>query len=114
MKYPLSICVAGILVLTGCGNKEEKPESKSGSGNPLTAPVDYLGAVHQAQKSAVRTVDIVGLQQGIQMFQAQEGRNPRDLNELVAKQYLPRIPTAPAGMRYVYNPASGEVRAVRE
>lgn len=44
------------------------------SGNPLTAPVDYLGAVNQGRKSSAKTLDIVSIKQAIEQFQAAEER----------------------------------------
>lgn len=111
-------------VLSSCG-KSESPGTKAGGTNapatnaaargenPLTAPADYLGAAAKAQKTAVRVVDTVSLNQAVQLFNAQEGRYPKDLNELVVEKYLPRIPQAPAGSKITYNPQTGEVKVVR-
>src|SRR5436309_1859973 len=102
------ILMAGLLFF-GCGKKEApKPESNS-SGNPVTAPVDYLGAVAKAKKMAEKTVDSVGLQKTIDLFQAQEGRLPKNLNELVGPGYLSKLPAPPAGMKFDYNPTTGQV-----
>ena len=108
--------IAGFL-LVGCAKKEEsaqvKPTNSSGSsGNPLTAPVDYLGAIAKAQKSSVKAIDTAYITQAVQFFNASEGRNPKDLNELVAEKYLPKLPDLPTGMKFEYNSASGQVRIV--
>jgi hypothetical protein len=107
------IVMAGLL-FCGCGKQDSTSQSTnaSSSGNPLTAPVDYLGAAAKAKKATEKTVSSAGLNQAIQMFQAQEGRNPKTLAELVSKQYLSSIPPAPAGMRYDYNPQTGQVRVI--
>jgi len=114
-----AICAAvavSVTLLVGCGKKEAKAEpnllTNNNSGNPLTAPVDYLGAVNQARKGAVNTIDKAGLNKHIEMFNAQEGRFPRDLNELVQKGYIQAVPAAPQGMRLDYNPQSGELKIV--
>jgi hypothetical protein len=117
MKRALSLLLLGGLALAGCGQKEEKSTASStnennSTGNPLTAPVDYLGAVAKAKKSAEKTVETVGLNQAIQQFSAAEGRYPKDLNELVTEKYLPKIPAAPYGMKIVYDAAKGEVKVV--
>jgi hypothetical protein len=113
--------VLGLAVLTGCGKKTESPaqstntpatNTTSSSGNPLTAPVDYLGAINRAQKSATRVVDLAPIQQAIQLFRASEDRFPRDLKELVAQQYLTKMPEAPPGMQFAYNPSTGQIRLV--
>jgi hypothetical protein len=105
--------MAGCLLL-GCSKSDPTPETKpaKSSGNPITAPVDYLGAVAQGQKRAMKTLDQVGLNQTIQMFYANEGRFPKDLNELVKPDYLSTLPTPPPGMKFNYNPATGELKVV--
>jgi hypothetical protein len=117
MKKALSLLLLGGLALSGCGKKEEKSTASStnennSTGNPLTAPVDYLGAVAKAKKSAEKTVETVALNQAIQQFSAAEGRYPKDLNELVTEKYLPKIPAAPYGMKIAYDAAKGEVKVV--
>jgi len=101
--------------LSGCGKSDSPPPSgaaKPSSGNPITAPVDYLGAAAQAQKKSIKTLDEAGLNQSVQLFYAQEGRYPKTLNELVSPNYLPRLPSPPPGMKFDYNPATGQVKVV--
>ncbi len=103
--------------MSGCGKKEEgtateKPSGQS-SGNPLTAPVDYLGAVGAAQKQAERVVDLTTLQRAVQEFQAGEDRLPSSLQELVKEGYMPRLPAPPRGMAFGYDPRTGLVRLVQ-
>lgn len=109
MKLTKIFLLAG-LCLAGCGKKDAKSTE---GGNPLNAPADYLGAVNQAKKAAVKTVDIASLQNAISMFHGQEDRYPKDLNELVQQRYLPRVPEPPSGMKLTYNPATGEVKMSR-
>lgn len=105
---------------TGCGKPpsgsnqagSNAPAKSGGGANPLTAPVDYLGAVGAAQKQAVKVVDLTTLQQAIQAFQAGEDRLPSSLQELVTEGYLPRLPATPAGMRFAYDAQRGQVRLV--
>jgi len=110
------ILMAGLL-FSGCG-KKSKPQPQAAhtttnsSGNPLNAPAEYLGAAVRARQTALKTVGSVNLQQAIQMFQGQEGRLPRDLNELVTGKYISALPTAPMDMKFDYNPATGEVKIV--
>lgn len=108
------IAVAGLL-LAGCG--KEDPAAKptgtpSPGGNPVTAPVDYLGAVAKGKKTADKTLETAALNQTIQLFYAQEGRYPKNLNELVAPGYLSKLPAPPAGMKFDYNPATGQFKIV--
>lgn len=110
--------ILACLALAGCGSKETQPTppatNTTTSGNPVTAPVDYLGAVSKAQQSAVKTTSTVGLQQAINQFQVTEGRYPKDLNELVAKETISSVPAPPAGMKYDYDPATGQVKVVKK
>jgi len=107
--------LAGVFFFCGCGDSSSssapKQTNANSSGNPLTAPADYLGAVGQAQKAAGKTVSSAGLNQAIKMFEAQEGRLPKSLNELVP-QYISKIPAPPAGMKYSYSPADGSLKVV--
>jgi hypothetical protein len=109
------ILIAGLLFV-GC-SKQDVAQSKAtnsaaSSGNPLTAPVDYLGAVAKAQKSSIKAIDTAYINQAVQFFNASEGRYPKDLNELITEKYLPKLPDLPAGMKFEYNSASGQVRVV--
>src|SRR5437667_1065249 len=118
MKTFILLSVAASLFLQGCGEKSDKPapatNATTSSGSPLTAPVDYLGALGKGQQKAVQTADIVTLKSAIQMFNVDKGRNPTDLNELVKEQYIPRLPAAPYGMKIVYDATSGTVKVVKE
>jgi len=105
------LLMAGCL-FSGCNKSAEEPPKKASSGNPITAPVDYLGAVAQGQKKSISTLDQAGINQAIQMFQANEGRYPKDLKELVGPEYLQSLPAPPPGMKFDYNPATGQVKVV--
>ncbi len=119
MKPFLMTLLAGtVFLVAGCGSGggEEGAgvETNQVAGeNPLTAPVDYLGAAAAAKKTAVRVVDTASVQKAIQMFGASEGRNPRDLQELVSEGYLQRLPDLPVGMGYEYDAATGQVKVVK-
>jgi len=108
---PFLILMAGLLFF-GCGKKDAAKPETSSTGNPVTAPADYLGAVANAKKKAESTVDTVGLQKTIDLFQAQEGRLPKSLNELVGPGYLSALPAPPAGMKFDYSPTTGQIKVV--
>jgi len=118
MKTALLITAAVAVLLTGCGEKSGKPapstNAAASDGNPLNAPANYLGGLAKGQQSAVKTVDVASLNQAIQLFNVEEGRFPKDLNELVEKKYLPKIPAAPYGMRIVYDTNAGKVKVVKQ
>lgn len=117
MKACASILCILVVLLAACGKKDPaapaKPTNSAASGNPLTAPVDYLGAVGQAKKYSVKAVDLASVTKAIQMFQAAEDRFPKSLEELVKTQYLPALPQLPSGMKYQYDPTTGQVKAIR-
>ena len=115
MKAMLPIICVAAVALWGCGdssNESSQPTNSVSSGNPVTAPADYLGAVGSAKQRAVKTIDTASLNQAIQMFHVSEGRFPKDLNELVTMKYIARIPEAPYGHKIVYNAANGQVSVV--
>jgi ABC-type glycerol-3-phosphate transport system substrate-binding protein len=118
MKAVLFISLVAALVAAGCGQDSGKSgagtNSSSISGNPVDAPADYLRAVVKGQEAAVKTVDTASLTRAIQMFNVEEGRNPKDLNELVEKKYLPKLPAVPSGMKLVYDAQAGTVKVVRQ
>jgi hypothetical protein len=126
MKAFFLILVAAGLLLSGCGNNNSgshtqgtntsqttNAERRYDTGNPITAPVDYIGAVGQAQKYAVKQIDLAYLNQALQLFNTQEGRYPKDLNELVPN-YVGKIPAAPYGSKIVYDASSGTVKVVKQ
>jgi len=108
-----------LLLFEGCGDRDETatvPEDSTKTaeeGNPLTAPVDYLGAVNQAQKSSARKLNLMGIQQAIQQFQVVEDRLPRSLQEVVSSGYIARLPDLPKGQSLRYDPRTGVVSQVQ-
>ena len=115
MKTPLVLLVGVSLLVGGCGGSNSSSSggtNTASSGNPLDAPGGYLKALGNGQQKAVKTVDTTSLDKAIQMFNVDQGRNPRDLNELVEKKYIPIIPDAPYGMKLEYDASSGSVKVV--
>lgn len=117
MKPMVPVLLIAVASVAGCGKESEsaagsKGREPGGAGNPLTAPVDYLGAVGAAQRHAEKVADLVPLQHAVQAFQAGEDRLPSNLRELVTEGYLPKLPDAPRGTRIEYNPQTGQVRIV--
>jgi hypothetical protein len=118
MKSPHYILFAAALLLAGCGDKAGTTapgtNSASSSGNPLDAPGNYLKAVADGKQSAVKTLDVTSVKKAIDMFNVDQGRNPRDLQELVEKKYMPQVPAAPFGSKLVYDANAGTVQVVKE
>ena len=108
----LLIVVAGLCV--ACKKEQDTPSAgnnpppASSSGNPA----DYLTAVGKAKRTADAKIETASLNKTVQLFYAQEGRYPKDLNELVKPGYLSAMPTPPHGMKFDYNRTTGEVKVV--
>lgn len=127
MNFALPAVAAALSLvgLAGCGNESASSPapapgsstaatSNHSSGNPLSAPVDYLGAVAKGQQSAVKSIDTAQLKQAIQNFQISEDRFPASLQELVTKGHLRQIPAAPNGMKIDYDATTGVARIVKQ
>lgn len=101
-------------VFAGCGNGQSSSSqtNSASSGNPLNAPADYLNGLANSRDRAVKVVDTAALTQAAQLFNATEGRYPKDLQKLVTNKLIGEIPPAPRGKKLDYNPATGEVKVV--
>ena len=121
MKTCFLISMAAGLLLAGCGQKSSTPHSPATNASPTVTNVvstakpagGYLGTLMEADKAAVKTIDVSYLNQAIQLYQTQEGRLPKDLNELVPN-YVAKLPAAPYGYKIVYDAAGGLVRVVKQ
>ncbi|MCP5517363.1 MAG: hypothetical protein H7A45_08925 [Verrucomicrobiales bacterium] len=115
LKLPL---VALLLGVVGCGPKETAKQpaatNQTDSANPITAPLDYVGAVGRAAQHSAKVIDTVQISNAIRQFHAVEDRYPKDLGELVSSGYLVSVPQMPPGQRIEYNPNTGQVRVVRQ
>ena len=105
--------LVGCVLLTGCGDGGGSSSGTS-SGNPATAPADYLSTITKAEHSAVKSIDLSALTKAIQMFQVEQGRLPKDLNELVTMKYITKIPEPPVGQKIVYDATAGTVKIVAQ
>ena len=104
-----------LFLLVGCGQKDSKSAAGTNTtteSSPLTAPVDYLGALGKGKQMAEKTVDTASINSAIQMFKVEEDRYPETLEELVAKKYLPRLPDPPYGMKFTYDSKNGVIKVI--
>jgi hypothetical protein len=117
MKTPVYVSLIVLAFLVGCGDKPKQsaatPPSSGTSPTPMSAPGDYANALVSGQTKALKTVDIASLNQAIQMFNVQEGRFPKNLDELVEQKLIVKIPDAPYGMKLDYDPATGKISMVK-
>ncbi len=97
-------------LLAGCGEKPGTP-AKS---DPATAPADYLKSAAKSQQRAIKAVDTAALNKAIELFYVQEGRFPKDLEEVVEKKFIREIPPAPVGTKIVYDAKAGVVTVEKE
>jgi hypothetical protein len=97
-------------MLAGCSDAPPPPpEAGSESG-----PGSYLQNVAEGQQRAVKTVDLAAVNKAVETFYVQEGRFPKELLELVERDYLPAIPELPGGAVWNYNATNGIVSIGRE
>ena len=104
-----------ILVLLGsaCGGGAKPGINDNSSGNPVTAPVDYLGAVNKGRKKAIGEVGLMQVNSALNQFQASNFRPAKSLKELMVGGYLTALPELPAGMNWHYNTETGKASIVR-
>ncbi len=116
MKGILSIFISVVAaaLLTGCGGKSDSVAQGTNSVSTATNGFGgYVKSLGEAQKSASKTIDVSYINQAIQLFNVQEGRYPKNLQELVPS-YVAKIPDAPAGSKIVYDATKGEVKLVQQ
>jgi hypothetical protein len=118
MKPTLALGILLGSLLAGCGEKPSAPaksdSASDSASDAAAAPADYLKSAAKSQKSAIKAVDTVALNKAIELFFVQEGRFPKDLDEMVEKGLISKIPPAPAGMKIVYDAKDGLVTVEKE
>ena len=108
MKTFLIPLVAATALLAGCGDDSSK---KTAAATNEPAPGGYLGAIVQAQQHSEKVIDVAYINQDIQLFNASEGRYPKDLQELIPN-YLGKMPVVPNGYKIVYDTNTYSVKVV--
>ncbi len=114
----VSTCAA--VLLAGCSGKSDStaPAGTNTAGattNSVNKATNgfagYVKGLGEAQKTADKTIDVTSINKALEMFNVQEGRYPKTLQELVPN-YMPKIPDAPPGSKIVYDPVNGTVKVV--
>jgi hypothetical protein len=122
MKPSFLISVAVGLLLAGCGKNNSNSHrqgtntsqtTNTASAQPAPSSADYLGTLMRADQYAVKTIDVSYLNDAVQLFNTQEGRLPKDLNELVPN-YVGKLPATPYGTKLDYDPNTGQVKVVQQ
>jgi hypothetical protein len=109
MKFPLLVFAITALLLVGCGKSDSGTTPSGGAANDS---MDAAGAMARSQAKAINTVDVASLDKAIELFNVNEGRFPKDLNELVQAKLIAHVPDAPTGKKIVYDPTTGKVSVV--
>jgi hypothetical protein len=108
------ILAAVAILAAGCGDSSKPGTTANTVSNVVDAPLNYVGAVVQAQKYSEKQIDLAYVNQAVQQFQAGEGRLPKDLSEMVAMHYLGKIPEAPFGYKIIYDATAGAIKVVKQ
>jgi len=106
-SFVVATCAAALLA--GCGEKSDSQTQQTQSTNPA----DINNPLVNAKRTADKTLDVSYLNQAVQLFNVQEGRYPKTLDELTPK-YVAQLPTPPLGYKLNYDAVKGEVTVVRE
>ena len=101
------------LLLAGCGKNSTATKAVNTVSNVVDAPLNYVGAVEQAQKYSEKQIDLAYVNQAIQQFNAGEGHYPTNLQEMIP-DYLTKMPQAPYGYKIVYDAASHAIKVVKQ
>ncbi|MBI3876540.1 MAG: hypothetical protein HY300_11425 [Verrucomicrobia bacterium] len=109
---------------TGCSHKEqaESPATQTIAPTPQTpaAPVSVAPppsvavSVATDASGAGTEPSVAELNRALQVWLFQHSGPPKDLNELVTAGYLKRLPSPPAGKRFVFDSKLMAVRAVEK
>ena len=112
--HSIFISIAAAVLLTGCGGKSgSTPQTTNTVSTATNGFGGYVKSLGEAQKVADKTIDVSYINQAIQLFNVQEGRYPKTLQELVPN-YVAKIPDAPIGSKIVYDATAGTVKVVQQ
>jgi len=106
----LLAAISAIVLLAGC---DDTSSSSSQASNVSTNPADINNPLVNAKRTADKTLDVSYLNQAVQLYNVQEGHNPKTLEDLTPK-YVSQLPTPPLGYKLDYDATKGEVTVVRQ
>jgi len=107
MKVTLFPLVIGLLG-SACSKQSEPNINENSSGNPVSAPVDYLGAVNKGRKKAMIDTGLMQVNSALNQFKATKLKPATSLQQLISEGLLAELPQLPAGMKWQYDPQTGE------
>jgi hypothetical protein len=109
------ISMAAGALLAGCSGKSDStaPQGTNTVNTATNGFGGYVKSLGEAQKTANKTIDVTSINKALELFNVQEGRFPKTLQELVPN-YMPKIPDAPAGFKLVYDATNGTVKLAQQ
>ena len=119
MKFKaLVVCTVLTLTLSACRKKSAATATHESTEPPppskgLTIPPGPAGTQATAEPGSPEHANLELLTFGVQQFYAMNKRMPADLQELAAAKLIPKVPLAPAGMKFVIEPQMKQVRLVK-
>lgn len=105
MRARIALAMAAVLPLLFSGCLVDMLASTAIEG---TLAAKQMDTASKALSYAKNTSSEITVNQAIQTFAAEKGRNPKSLDELVP-EWLPSVPTKPDGSPYGYDPATGRL-----
>jgi ABC-type glycerol-3-phosphate transport system substrate-binding protein len=112
--HSILISIAAAALLAGCSGKSGSSAQGTNTVNTATNGFGgYVKGMTEDKKTADKTIDVTSINQELQLFNVQEGRYPKTLQELVPG-YMAKIPDAPIGSKLVYDPNAGTVKVVSQ
>ena len=98
----LAIAVLTMLLLTSCGEKPAGPEPAAESQPAATAlPAEPAEPSSTTVDDSAATALAAELTQVVRKYAAEKQRAPKGFEEIVAARYLPSVPVAPGGRKFV-------------
>ena len=85
-----------------------------GCGSEITAPVDYLDAVNQGKNKVQGDAGLIQVNNALKQYEAAHSRRAKSLQEVIAAGYLTKLPDLPRGMKWRYNPQTGQASLVAD
>lgn len=99
------VCIwLSCMVFVSCGKKSAQEEL-----TPMNAGEKYGGVMGKAMQDAKKLDAVLPLQQLVDAYNAQEGKYPKSLRDLVENNYVRELPQAPKGTEFAYDPGTGKV-----
>jgi hypothetical protein len=108
--HSILTAVCAVTLFAGC---DKDSGSGTASATVSTNPADINNPLVNAKRTADKTIDVSWLNQAVQLYNVQEGRYPKTLEELTPK-YVSQLPVPPLGYKLNYDADKGEVTVVRQ